>query len=304
MTDPLSGRPDPTATAAAKGPEPKLPVDPASAGPLPAGRGAPVTRASATIFAGFLGLIACLVLLGTIAEGLRISETFTLDTLATPYLHGLSSPLLDTVMNTATFLGSSLTLIPVFVLAVILLVRIGRPGGALFLTVACGGSLLINGSMKLLFQRPRPSVPWAVPPLDYSFPSGHTMNSVALYVALAIIVWSIRGRRAGAIALIAAGALSLVVGVSRIYLGYHYFTDVLGGILAGASWLLIVLAAFRSRPLERFWFGTPRQTAVAGLSVAPPAGAAGRAIADGGSSAGPPLPAIDRPTPSRPEPRS
>jgi membrane-associated phospholipid phosphatase len=111
--------------------------------------------------------------------------------------------------------------------------------------------------MKLLFQRPRPSVPWAIPPLDYSFPSGHTMNSVAFYGAIAIIVWSVRGRRAGSVVLVAAAVLSLFVGISRIYLGYHYFTDVLGGILAGTSWLLIVLAAFRSRPLERYWFGSP-----------------------------------------------
>jgi undecaprenyl-diphosphatase len=253
-----------------KEPEPKLPVDPASAGPLPAGRGAPVKRASFTIFAGFFALIACLVLLGTIAEGLRTSETFTLDTLATPYLHSLASPALDAIMNAATFTGSSLALVPLFVLAVIVLVRIGRPGGALFLTVASGGSLLINFSMKLLFQRPRPSVPWAVPPLDYSFPSGHTMNSVAFYVAIAIIVWSVRGRRAGAVVLVMAAALSLLVGISRIYLGYHYFTDVLGGILAGVSWLLIVLAAFRSRPLERYWFGSPARPPTAGPPSARP----------------------------------
>lgn len=258
---------------APRGAEPKLPVDPASAGPLPAGRGAPVKRASFTIFAGFFALLGSLVVLGAIAEGLRTSETFTLDTVATPFLHGFASPGLDAIMNAATFAGSNLAIPPLFVLAIIALVRIGRPGGALFLAVASGGSLLLNTAMKLVFERPRPSVPWAVEPSDYSFPSGHTMNSVAFYVALAIIVWSINGPRAGRMALAAAALLALLVGVSRIYLGYHYFTDVLGGILAGVSWLLIVLFAFRSRPLERFWFGTRRQASSGprGGSAPPPA---------------------------------
>jgi undecaprenyl-diphosphatase len=262
MTD-AQTEPNAAGPRARQEPEPKLPVDPAGAGPLPTVRGAPVKRASLTIFAGFFTLVACLILFGTIAEGLRTSETFTLDTLATPYLHGLASPTLDAIMNAATFAGSNLALPPLFVLAIIVLLRIGRPGAALFLTVASGGSLLIDAAMKVLFQRPRPTVPWAIPPADYSFPSGHTMNSVAFYVALAIIVWSIRGQRAGAVMLAAAAALSLLIGLSRIYLGYHYFTDVLGGILAGTSWLLIVLAAFRSRPLERFRLGSrARPTAV------------------------------------------
>ena len=270
-------------------PEQKLPVDPVSAGPLPAARGAPAGRASATIFAGFLALIACLVLFGTIAEGLRTSEIFTLDTLATPFLHGLANPTLDALMNGATFAGSDLTLVPAFVVAIVVLVRIGRPGGALFLTVASGGSLLVNAAMKLLFQRPRPSVPWAVAPSDYSFPSGHTMNSVAFYVALAIIVWSIRGRRPGTIAVVLAAALSLLIGVSRIYLGYHYFTDVLGGILAGISWLLIVLAAFRTRPMERFWFGSnARPNAVPGAARRTPASRPAPSRAGGPRAATPP----------------
>ena len=66
----------------------------------------------------------------------------------------------------------------------------------------------------------------------------------------------------------AAIILCMFVGISRIYLGYHYFTDVLGGVLAGASWLLIALAAFRSKPLARFWSGPEREPAT---TARPPA---------------------------------
>ena len=102
--------------------------------------------------------------------------------------------------------------------------------------------------MKLFFERPRHQLDWAQVLPDYSFPSGHTMNAVVFYVALALILWSVFGRRIGLIALVIAVALALGVGVSRIYLGYHYLTDVVGGLLAGIAWLLVVGAAFRARP--------------------------------------------------------
>jgi undecaprenyl-diphosphatase len=202
---------------------------------------------------GFFALFACLLVLGTVAEGVRTQEVFTLDTEVTPFLHALASPALDTVMQAATFMGSNFAIPPLFVLAVVLLVRSHRPREALFLSVASVGGFLLNTSMKLFFQRARPPLPWANVLPDYSFPSGHTMNSLCFYVGLAIVAWSIFGRRAGFPAVIGAVALAIVVGVSRIYLGYHYFTDVFGGLLAGAGWLLVVGAAFRTGPLYGLW---------------------------------------------------
>jgi undecaprenyl-diphosphatase len=266
-----SGRRSPRAamTVRNRGKEPRLPADPTSVGPLPAGKGPSAPAASLTVFAGFVALAACLIVFGSIAEGVRDQEVFALDSIATPLLHGLASPALDSVMNAATFVGSNLVIPPLFVVAIVLLIRARRMGAALFLAASSGGSLLLNGLMKLLFERARPQLPWANVLPDYSFPSGHTMNSVAFYLALAVIVWSIRGRRAGLIASALAIALAVVIGVSRIYLGYHYFTDVLGGFLAGVSWVLICIAALRAPPLARLWRG-PR---AAGTSRdRPPAG--------------------------------
>ncbi len=96
------------------------------------------------------------------------------------------------------------------------------------------------------------------------------MNSVAFYVALAVIVWSVAGRRWGIAALIASIVLCTFVGISRIYLGYHYFTDVVGGALAGTAWVLITIAAFRRGPLERLW-EMPHRPRVVGRAVDPEA---------------------------------
>jgi undecaprenyl-diphosphatase len=191
---------------------------------------------------GFVALLACLLALGAIAEDVHNQEANALDALANPLLHSLSSPILDAVMGTLTNLGSTIVVVPLFVVALVLLIWRHRRE-ALFLAVSMAGSLVLNQSLKLIFQRPRPQLAWAQVQPEYSFPSGHAMNSIVFYVAVALIVWVLWGRRAGLIATVLAIVLALLIGTSRIYLGYHYFTDVVGGLLAGAAWLIIVAAA-------------------------------------------------------------
>src|SRR5689334_19591626 len=229
--------------------EPRLPADRSSAGPLPAAVGAPAKSASLVLVSGFAALVACLFVFGTVAEGIRDNEVFILDTLATPFLHGLANPTLDVIMSAATAIGSVAVIPLLFAIAMVVLIGGRRFGAALFLTVSSVGALLINELMKLFFHRPRPQLPWSHVLPDYSFPSGHTMNSAAFYLAIAVIVWSIAGRRSGAVAIVAMTLLTVLIGTSRIYLGFHYFTDVIGGALAGVAWLLITVGAFRSRRL-------------------------------------------------------
>lgn len=222
----------------------------------------PLGKGSAVLVAGFAGLIASLLVLGSIAEGVRTQEVFALDSWATPFLHGIASPGLDFVMWRLTDIGSSLVIVPLLAVAIALLIRSRRYGAVVFLAVVCGGSLVLNGTMKVLFERPRPLLDYARVLPDYSFPSGHTMNALTFYVALALIAWSVFGRRVGVTALVVGFLLAIGVGVSRIYLGFHYLTDVAGGIFAGIAWLLIVGAAFRVRPTWWSW-GQAKRPAVA-----------------------------------------
>ncbi len=237
--------------------EPRMPSGKASRGPLRSQVAAPIGTATLTVLVGFLALAGCLILLGSLAEDIRSQEVNALDTLATPFLHGLASPGLDQVMILITTLGSNLVIPPLFVLTVAWLAWLRRPREGLFLAIASGGSLVLNETMKLFFHRARPQLPWAQVPPDYSFPSGHTMNSLVFYVALAVVLWSVCGRRVGLVAVTVAIGLSLLIGLSRIYLGAHYFTDVAGGLLAGTVWLLVVAAAFRFGPLWQMWRNPP-----------------------------------------------
>ena len=227
--------------------DPVNPVVPGTAPHPPSG------LATLTVVVGFGLLVASLVVLGSVAEGVRSQEVFALDAWATPFLHGIASPALDTVMNGLTDLGSSLVIVPILVVAVAALLWKRAYGLALFLGVAIGGSVVLQGTMKVFFARPRQQLAWAQVLPDGSFPSGHTMNAVIFYGALALILWSIWGRRIGLVALAITALLAFGVGVSRIYLGYHYLTDVSGGILAGIAWLIVVGAGFRARPTWRTW---------------------------------------------------
>ena len=170
----------------------------------------------------------------------------------TPLLHSYASPQLDAVMWAITTLGSTLVVGPLFVIAEVALLRVKRRREALFLAIALIGSVIMNGLLKLVFQRPRPDLPWAKTPLDYSFPSGHTMNSLVFYLALALIAWVIWGPRVGIPATIGALILAVLIGISRIYLGAHYFSDVVAGFIAGPG-----LAAHRVGRVRRRDMGGP-----------------------------------------------
>jgi undecaprenyl-diphosphatase len=81
------------------------------------------------------------------------------------------------------------------------------------------------------------------------------MNSLVFYLAVALIIRAVYGQRAGSIAVPLALLIALAVGLSRIYLGYHYLSDVVGGFAAGLAWLFIVLVSFEAIP--RTWAKRP-----------------------------------------------
>jgi undecaprenyl-diphosphatase len=213
----------------------------------------PLGLATGALLVGIAGLVASLLVLGFIADGVHDQEAFALDAWATPFLHNIRSPAFNALMIGLTTMGATLIVLPVMLVVGGGLLVVRRYGALVFLLLALGGSMLIDTIMKLIFERPRPKLDYAAVLPDYSFPSGHAMNGVTMYVAIALVVWSVFGRRVGTIATITAAVLAFGIGVSRIYLGYHYLTDVVGGWLAGITWLLVVGAVFRIRPGAWTW---------------------------------------------------
>jgi len=132
-----------------------------------------------------------------------------------------------------------LTLITLSVAGFLVLQR--KLGAALLVLVAIGGGLLLSTLLKLGFDRPRPDlVPHGSYVYTASFPSGHSMLSAATYLTLGALLARVQPRRRlKAYLLMLATLLTLVVGISRIYLGVHWPTDVLAGWTAGAAWALL-----------------------------------------------------------------
>lgn len=126
----------------------------------------------------------------------------------------------------------------------LLLIGAGRPRESRFLLWSSVGCALLNVLLKLLFHRARPHAEpaYLLPrPSSLSFPSGHTMGSAGVLASLAVIARVLRPRRAVWIAIAVFNALAILgVALSRVYLGAHYPSDVLGGLFAAASWVSAV----------------------------------------------------------------
>ncbi len=148
---------------------------------------------------------------------------------------------IGTVMLDVTALGGStvVTLVVVLVTGFLCLRRQWLFGG--FLTVAAAGGGALSVLVKDVVQRARPSVvPHLVVVDNPSFPSGHSMLSAAVYLALGLICARLATTRARRRYLLAVMLLLVVlVGASRVYLGVHYASDVLAGWLGGAAWTFL-----------------------------------------------------------------
>jgi membrane-associated phospholipid phosphatase len=199
------------------------------------------------IAAALLLALASALVFGILGEEIQDQEPVPVDTGANQFLHGFSSPALDALMKFASFLGSAYFVIPVLVVVVILLLRRRRLAEAIYLPVVYAGSGALNFLLKLLFHRDRPTFSWSPGAVnDYSFPSGHSMNSLVFYLGLALVTWTVFGRRLGTAVLSAGLVIVLLVGISRVYLGLHYVSDVIGGYAAGLIWLLVATVAMRA----------------------------------------------------------
>lgn len=126
-------------------------------------------------------------------------------------------------------------------LTVICLLLARRVSMAIMVFLAVCGGWVVSALLKIGIARPRPDiVPHLVQVYDYSFPSGHAMLSAVTWLTLGVLAGSVQPRRSIRIFLpVAAVALTLAIGMSRVFLGVHYPSDVLAGWCAGAAWATI-----------------------------------------------------------------
>jgi undecaprenyl-diphosphatase len=157
----------------------------------------------------------------------------------------LRTPGADTVMFILTVLSNAQTVAVISAVAILFALLLARYEDALLIFLALGASSLFLMLVKLLVARPRPPLETArIVQGGFSFPSGHSTISATLFGTLAYLaIRALRSEPAKILIGIVAALLVLGVGISRVYLGVHYPTDVLAGWASGALWVLLVIAA-------------------------------------------------------------
>jgi membrane-associated phospholipid phosphatase len=201
-----------------------------------------------------LGAVVLAIPLSILAAGsnvlypdVRVSHEFQ-------EIHFEGAAALIGLMNT---LGQGPVLMAIGALVAALLLYVGRRKDAAFAILPVTLAQLANVGLKFLFSSPRPTGDYVAvtdPSTGFGFPSGHTMTTVVLIGSLAYILLrqtSCRWRRAGIVSFVVV--IALAMGFSRIYVGAHWPSDVLGAYLWGTAFTSLAIIAYRSRWFARHY---------------------------------------------------
>jgi len=182
----------------------------------------------------FVGLLLPLWGFAELVDELGEGEAFWFDEPILRFAHGLANGGFDRAFLLFSALGYEWGVVPFDVLLVLVLALNRHAREGLFAGLALAGSALLNIAAKHAYARSRPAL-WEsiAPEATFSFPSGHAMGSMTLAWVCVLLAWRTRWRWP---VTISATAFTLLVGLSRIYLGVHYPSDILAGWTAASVW--------------------------------------------------------------------
>lgn len=191
---------------------------------------------------------------GVVVQDVVAGESFNpLDRPVLAFFIAHREPWLTTVAYLVTSLGSSAVLVPLLGLVGVVCrwrAKTWRPGA--LLAGGYGGAVILYGLVKVVVRRPRPSVDLLRHFSGFSFPSGHATQAMVAWGLLAALASRAAASWSQKVAIWASGLLvTFVVGVSRVYLGAHWPSDVIGGWILGALWLSALLTLARTVPALR-----------------------------------------------------
>ena len=221
--------------------------------------------------ASFVPLVRIEIIVGSLLAGLAFlifadlsrhvlnANILAFDRAVSEAIYAYRSPALTSLMIFISFLGGTVVLLGGSVAVFLfLLIKSYRREAVLFLfTVATG--FVLNLILKYVIARTRPDIAPLIQEVFFSYPSGHSMNSFVFYALLAYLVYHL-SRNAALSVVVSTGCIGLIllIGISRIYLGVHYPSDVFAGFLVGLGWVLTILVVQRTFRVYRY-FRTPRK---------------------------------------------
>ncbi len=187
-----------------------------------------------------------------LAERVMSGGTQAFDEAVLRWAASLHSPTLNSVMLEITTLGTGTVVLMIVCVAALFLTLTKHKYSALLLIVATSGGLLLDMWLKHWFGRPRPHVfVWGTQAFGSSFPSGHAMGATIAYSTVAYLAARLHKRRwARVVTMSIALLLIFLICFSRVYLGVHYPSDVLAGVIIGLTWAAFCMATLEG--IQRF----------------------------------------------------
>ncbi len=208
------------------------------------------------IFGIFLLSGAAVAVVGTwafseIAETVRAGSTQPVDESIMRWIAQHQNPNVQSVMLEITALGTG-TVVTMIVLVAGLFLWLNRhKHSAILLVAATLGGLVLDNLLKIGFNRPRPQVfKWGTYAMSSSFPSGHAMSSVIVYGTVAYLAARLqRNARSRVLTMLLALVIILLICASRLYLGVHYPSDIVAGLIIGTAWAGFCMAVLEAAQL-------------------------------------------------------
>lgn len=189
-------------------------------------------------------VVLCLILFSVICYGVLSYDSLVIDTKVYSFIaDNLMSDGITSVLKVITELGGVAFIVLAGVLIFMFCKKIRW-----FVTFDLVGVTIINQVIKHIVRRPRPNVLRLVEEDGYSFPSGHSMVSMAFYGIIIYLVYkNVTNKYLKWTLITLLSLLILSIGFSRIYVGVHYFTDVVGGFLLGLAYLIIYINIYNKK---------------------------------------------------------
>jgi len=186
----------------------------------------------------FAGLLLPLWVFGELADEIHEHEAIAFDEPLLLFAQSMARQGFDDFFVFMSKIGYEWGVVPFDVVLVVVLAVLRKYREAVFAAISLGGSSLLNIGAKLAFARERPSL-WdsIAPETSYSFPSGHAMGSMTLACVLFLLAWNTRWRWPVAALMV---PFVVLVGLSRVYLGVHYPSDILAGWAVAMAWVATV----------------------------------------------------------------
>lgn len=202
---------------------------------------------SLRLLAGLTFGVFSLALFAKLTEDLLFDELQLFDLIVTKAVRFHPSEILTLGMTYISNMGSPLvlTIIGLFMVGYLILVQ-RHFWDAIQIPIVSIGAVLLNAALKVLFHRQRPSLIHLVQVSGLSYPSGHAMISYSFYGLLIYLFW-LNLKRPVLLYFLTSllGMLILLIGISRIYLGVHYPSDVIAGFAAGSTWLVACILGLK-----------------------------------------------------------